>query len=56
MKTDFAKEIIAIAHRVIDEQKAGRKVDPLRLDWAKSIVAWNAVKAPQPQPDAVPQS
>lgn len=56
MKTDFAKEILAIAHRVIDEQKSGRSVDPARLDWAKSIVAFNPghrtdpaeVRAPAP--------
>lgn len=45
MKTDFAKEILAIAHRVIDEQKSGRKVDPHRLAWAKSIIAFNPANA-----------
>ena len=41
MRTDFAKEIIAIAHRVLEEKRSGREVDPLRLDWARSIISFN---------------
>lgn len=61
MKTDFAKEILVIAHRVLEERRSGREVDPMRLDWARSIVAWNStplarapdsaeVRAEEPQP------
>lgn len=46
MKTDFAKEILAIAHRIVAEKASGRSVDPSRLDWAKTIIAWNRVSPP----------
>lgn len=37
MRTDFAKEILAIAQRVLAEKESGRAVDPMRLAWAEAI-------------------
>lgn len=45
MRTDFAKEILLIAERVIAEKDSGRQVDPQRLEWAEAIV-----RANQPEP------
>lgn len=44
-RTDFAKEILLIAERVIAEKDSGRQVDPQRLEWAEAIVRAN-VPAP----------
>lgn len=41
MKTDFALEILTIAHRVLAERDAGRHVDPLRIEWAEFIIKTN---------------
>lgn len=41
-RTDFAKEILAIAQRVLDEKAVGRSVDPMRVEWAETTLRANA--------------
>ncbi len=40
--TEFcAKQLPAIARRILAERDAGREVDPHRIAWATDILAWS---------------
>ncbi len=48
--TDFAREILLIAQRVVAERADGRQVDPARLTWAHDVIRQHA-QAGSPPPD-----
>lgn len=41
MKTDFAKEILIIAQRILDNVAAGRVYPKESVDWAEQTVRFN---------------